>query len=185
MRDFPREADAPPELQDLPSNCGPIAVWQVLRAHGVEPAPSELLGALRFDAVEGTFMIGIAVALSAFGFAVVFHTDPDPTPTPLEQSLYGTAQQGGIPIRPALPLAGLRERLEQGAHAIVLYEGKGGLAHITPLSGAWLGELIAPNEGAEFSNADFEERWARPGCYRQCVVVEGIAPVALYDRSEE
>src|SRR5687767_2139158 len=112
MRDFPREIDAPVELQTLRSSCGPVAAWQVLRARGVEVEPSELLRALRFDPSVGTFMIGVAVALSAFGLDVVFHTDPDPAPTLAEQALYADARRAGIPIRPALHLAGLIARLE-------------------------------------------------------------------------
>src|SRR5688500_16388500 len=98
MREFPSEGEAPAELQDLPSNCGPVAVWQVLRSHSIDATPSELLEALRFDPTEGTFMIAIAVALSAFGLVVALHTDPDPSPTPSRNHFTSSPSELAFPF---------------------------------------------------------------------------------------
>ena len=170
---FPRQVDAPGSLQLLEGNCGALSVWQVLKYFGQDASTQEVLSACRFDAVQGVYAIGIAVALAEFGLRVSFFSDPDTDRNPQEQDLYARASALGVSLEPGVTLFELERAIERAPSdsgiGIILYEGALGEAHFTPFLGLLDDEIVAPNEGDGLLIADVETRRSASGILRQAV----------------
>lgn len=171
-RDFPLLVEVPTELRDMPSTCGPVAVWQVLKYYELTSLPIHLLQDCAFDPSIGTFPIGLAVALARAGLRVVFSSDEDTHPTLLEQELYSSALALGVQFAPGMTLSQLHEQLGEDGVSIVSYETDEHVAHthLTPVLGTYFDFVIAPNEAQDIKIDWLESRRCAPGIFRQSVI---------------
>lgn len=168
---MPAPGEAPMALYWLPSNCGPMSVWLVLRRFGKRVGAARIIKACRHSESSGCYTIALALALHEFGLRVTFHTDPDPDIEPMEARCYGWARRRGIPIEPAMELAELRGQVRRRP-AIVYLAGTDGGGHFSPLIGFRRGHAVLPyTENFRLSLDAFEQRWAAPGYPRQCMLI--------------
>lgn len=120
----------PDEILNLPSNCGVFALWCVVRQYGLDIQPLQLIELSRHDAEDGTFSIGLVVALYKMGFEVSFYSDPDPDQHVKEQVAYFEAEQLGIAVLPALSYESIQHEIEENqALVIVFYDDLEGVGN--------------------------------------------------------
>ncbi len=174
--EFPRYEDAPLELLQLEGNCGPVALWAVLKHFGKQVSSDKIIRACRHSKKNGTFAIVLATALQRLGLNTAFYTDPDPNPHYFERQAYGLAKKLGISINSALELESLMIQIKLGKLPIVLYDSPEFIGHFSPVLDIDDQKLILPlDPGKEIERQEFQNRWAAPEIYRQCIVVGELA----------
>ena len=150
--------------------CGPRAAWLVLRQFGIRTTVRRLLRLADYTYENGTYAIGLAVALHELGLAVVFQTDPDPSQAPREPALYARATQLGILIGRPFRTQTLIRHARAGRPSIVLYAREKD-AHFAVVRGNDRRRVLLSDSWMDIHRLD--QRRASPGCLRQTILVLG------------
>lgn len=161
----------PKSLRQLQANCGPLAVWLVLDHYKIEVKLTTLLKACRHDPENGTFPIGLAVALKKFGFDVAFYGDKDPAPNELEIICYDDAEKLHLPIRPALSYQEIQKVFEDQKIVIVSYESLQGIGCMSVVYSMNEQEISFCEDLEPMSAAVFEQQRKVEGICQQVIVV--------------
>jgi len=169
---FPSYAECPTVLRQLEGNCGPVAVWMVLRHFRKTANSQHIIRACRHTRKNGTFTIALAVALRESGLHVEFHSDRDLHQHRLEREMYRRAKTLGIAVRGALTVQKLTAALRSGRIAVVYFNADERTGHFSPLTSVRRGRLILPNtERGSMLIDEFETKWNGPDICRQCILV--------------
>jgi hypothetical protein len=169
--EFPGYYEAPLALFALEGNCGLMSVWLLLRHFHRRTSSERIIRLCRYSRRQGTFTIGLAIALREHGLRVTFHTDKDPAPMPIERRLYKTASKLGIVVEDALKVSEILDRVRCGEVAIVSFDTDDGDGHFSPLIGAKGRRLVLPyTENGIMDVEEFESRWTAPAICRQCIL---------------
>jgi hypothetical protein len=179
ISEFPSSDELPPLIAGLEGNCGPASLWLVLKYFGVKVSSARLLRLCRYTKKHGTFMIYVAVALRSLGVNVRFYSQPDTAQCLLERQGYKSAMRMGIPVLPALSLPRLVQKVKEGDLAIVFYDSRLGIGHISPLVAVRGTLMVVPyDDDGIISLRDFAKRWSADGICRQCVVIRQKSSVS-------
>lgn len=165
--------EIPEALLNLESNCGIYAVWMIFQHYGIQMDIERLKDACQYDEEDGTFGIGLAVALARFGFVVSFHTDTDPNVHEKEQYYYQEAQALDIPIAEALSYQELRQNVESDYFVIVFYDTLDGLGNHSLVYSIDETEISFFDHFDTMSVALFEQQRSAEGICRQALVIDG------------
>lgn len=155
-------------------------MWMVLQHYGVNMDIERLAQACRHDAEDGTFGIGLAVALEKFGFSVMFHTDDDPHMHEKELPCYAEAQNLSIPVLPALSYQGLRDAVDIGCFVIVFYDTLQGVGNHSLIYAMDEREVCFFDSFDPMPAKVFEQQRHAEGICRQALVIDGSSFALRY-----
>lgn len=162
----------PDEILNLPSNCGVFALWCVIRQYMLDVQPTQLIELSRHDTEDGTFSIGLAVALYKLGFEVSFYTDDDPNQHVKEKIAYAEAEQLGIPILPALSYQNIQNEMEDNqALVIVFYDDLDGMGNHSLVYSIEDKEICFFDSLEPMSREVFEQQRQVEGICQQVIVI--------------
>lgn len=162
----------PEALLKLRANSGVYAAWMVLQHYGVQTDIAGLAKLCGYDG-EGTYSIGLALALHKLDCQVVFHTAPDPDKQPKEIDYYAEAQQLQIPVQSALSYEQIKQKLDQGYFVIVYYDTPEGIGHHSLVYSINSQEICFFDNYTTLSARTFEKRRKAEGICRQAIVIDG------------
>ncbi|NNP72833.1 peptidase C39 [Acinetobacter defluvii] len=162
----------PDEILNLPLNCGVFALWCVIRQYGLDISPAQLIELSKHDAEEGTFTIGLAVALYKLGFDLTFYTDIDLNQHLKEQDAYFEAGQLAIPILPALSYPAIQYEIENNqALVIVFYDDLEGVGNHSLVYSIEEDEICFFDSLEPMSRQVFERQRRAEGICQQAIVI--------------
>lgn len=162
----------PDEILNLPSNCGVFALWCVVRQYGLDISPTQLIELSKHDAEDGTFTIGLAVALYKLGFDISFYTDIDPHQHVKEQDAYFEAEQLAIPILPALSYQAIQYEIENNqALVIVFYDDLDGVGNHSLVYSIEEDEICFFDSLEPMPRQVFEQQRRAEGICQQAIVI--------------
>ncbi len=168
---FPSIWSVPSKLLSLDGNCGPIAVWGVLRYFKKRISSRRIIKMCRHTQDHGSFTIALALALRERGLSVDFFTEPDKDPHPIERACYRRAGQLGIQINEAISLEAVLTKLTHRTIPILFFDTAERTGHFSPLTGIDGDNLILPYSQEGFlSKEEFSNRWNGKGVLKQCLV---------------
>lgn len=172
---FPRITDAPSSLLCLSGNCGPLSVWLLLRHFHVRVSTKDLLKQCRYTKRNGSFTVGLAIALHHYGLCVDFLSDPDPFLSKSERKLYAVAREKGLDVHPAVDVQSLLCRISDSTIAIVYFKSSSSAGHFSPAIGSDDRNVYLPyTEDGAMTISDFNIAWSADGFCRQCVLVSKL-----------
>lgn len=162
----------PEDLRHLESNCGVFAVWMILQHYGVNMDIEQLKHACKYDHDDGTFSIGLAVALQKFGFSVTFHSDEDLNQHDKEEASYAEAQVLGLPLLEALNYQDLTRTVALGNFVIVFYDTLAGVGNHSLIYTIDEKEICFFDNFAAMPADVFEQQRNAEGICRQAIVID-------------
>ena len=161
----------PEQLQNLSANCGVFAVWMVLQQHQMQVDIAKLIQICRHDDEDGTFGIGLAVALWQLGFAVTLHSDEDLHLHEKELYCYAAAKALQIPIVSALSYQHIQAAVAQGKLVIVYYDTLQGIGNHSLVYSINAQEICFFDNFDAMSATVFEQQRQAEGVCRQAIVI--------------
>ncbi len=167
--------EAPVEFKDSPSGCGLVSVWMLLDHFDYPIDRDQIIRFLDWTEAEGTSAIAIACLFKRLGFDSVFYTDEDPDIQDTEIPFYQLASVLELPIKPAINLTQVGERIGEGSHFIALYrEDLSDLefGHFSPITGTCDNSVqLAYSAVGDLDFDDFRARWKCDGFPCQLIEV--------------
>lgn len=135
---FPSWEQAPPELQALDANCGPLSLWMVAKALGREFDTPAIVQACRFLPGEGVWPLRLALAFKELGFDVEYRSHSLRLP---DDALCEEARANSIAILPPMTLQDL---LAGPGITVISYDVIAGYGHFTPVLSMQNGSAYLP-----------------------------------------
>lgn len=172
MINFPEVYDAPLLLLALEGNCGPLSAWMVLKYFRKRVSSKDLLAACHYTRLNGTYTIGLAVALRGYGLDVSFYSELDQSQSSVERSLYKKAIRNGVNFRQAITIDNLLRKINEDYISIVYFEASRGIGHFSPLIGNRNRSLLLTyTENGKMNIKKFKRKWNAAGYCRQCILI--------------